>query len=133
MPGMQIPRRLTEVFGEGVAFPVQPLALPFQLGDLQPGQGSGLVRHKGLIRPFILVAIDLSLCRILTMKNMIVAGLGAATGLLLTALSAAAKGEDAVPDHKLSEFKLGDHVSGSEVDLSKQDGKVVVIEYWGTR
>jgi hypothetical protein len=67
------------------------------------------------------------------MKKTILAGLGAATCLLLTTLSAAAKDDAAVPDHKLSEFTLGDHVSGPEVDLSKQKGKVVVIEYWGTR
>lgn len=33
----------------------------------------------------------------------------------------------------LSQFTLGDHLSGSEVDLSAMDGKVVVIEKWGTR
>ena len=66
------------------------------------------------------------------MKKTILAGLGAATCFLLTTQSAAAK-DAAVPDHKLSEFTLGSHVSGPEVDLSKQDGKVVVIEYWGTR
>ena len=38
-----------------------------------------------------------------------------------------------VPDHTLSDFKLGDHISGDKVDLSKLDGKVVAIEYWGTR
>ncbi len=66
------------------------------------------------------------------MKKTIQAGLGAATCILLTTLSAAAK-DDAVPDHNLSEFTLGDHVSGTKVDLSEQEGKVVVIEYWGTR
>jgi len=54
--------------------------------------------------------------------------------MAIAAFSAAARDEkDAVPDHKLSEFKLGDHVSGEKVDLSKMEGKVVAIEYWGTR
>ena len=35
--------------------------------------------------------------------------------------------------HSLSDFKLGDHVSGEKRKLSKLDGKVVVIEWWGTR
>jgi hypothetical protein len=33
----------------------------------------------------------------------------------------------------LSKFSLGAHISGDEVDLSKMSGKVVAIEYWGTR
>ncbi len=66
------------------------------------------------------------------MKNKIL-GLGIAGCFLATAYAAAARDDEkAVPDHTLSEFKLGDHVSG-EVDLSDQEGKVVVIEYWGTR
>jgi hypothetical protein len=36
-------------------------------------------------------------------------------------------------EHSLSDFKLGDHVSGEERKLSKLKGKVVVLEYWGTR
>jgi len=36
-------------------------------------------------------------------------------------------------EHSLSEFKLGDHVSGEKRKLSKLKGKVVVLEYWGTR
>ena len=47
----------------------------------------------------------------------------------LTALPA--KAADA--EHSLSDFKLGDHVSGEERKLSKLKGKVVVLEYWGTR
>ena len=35
--------------------------------------------------------------------------------------------------HTLSDFKLGDHISGEKRKLSKLDGKVVVIEWWGTR
>ena len=52
-------------------------------------------------------------------------------GFGLPALPAA--DEDTVPEHKLSDFKLGDHVSGEKRKLSKLDGKVVVVEYWGTR
>ena len=47
----------------------------------------------------------------------------------LTALPA--KAADA--EHSLSDFKLGDHVSGEERKLSKLKGNVVVLEYWGTR
>ena len=36
-------------------------------------------------------------------------------------------------EHTLSEFSLGEHLSGPEVKLDKLEGKVVVIEYWGTR
>ena len=36
-------------------------------------------------------------------------------------------------EHKLSEFNLGEHLSGPEVKLDQLEGKVVVIEYWGTR
>ena len=36
-------------------------------------------------------------------------------------------------EHTLSEFNLGENVSGPKVKLDKLDGKVVVIEYWGTR
>ncbi|MBK1855360.1 TlpA family protein disulfide reductase [Verrucomicrobiaceae bacterium 5K15] len=39
----------------------------------------------------------------------------------------------ATPKHTLSEFTPGDLVSGPEVDFSKATGKVVVIDYWGTR
>lgn len=53
----------------------------------------------------------------------------ASAGVLFAAASAAA--QDA--EHTLSEFKLGEHISGDKVDLSAQEGRVVVIEYWGTR
>ncbi len=39
----------------------------------------------------------------------------------------------AVPDAKLSDFKLGEHVAGEETNLDRLRGKVVAIEYWGTR
>ena len=58
-------------------------------------------------------------------------GLSAACCLSIT--GSLAIGQDAVPDHTLSDFTLGDHVSGDKVNLSKLEGKVVTIEYWGTR
>mgnify|MGYP003316360476 FL=1 len=36
-------------------------------------------------------------------------------------------------EYTLSDFELGEHVSGEKRKLSNLDGKVVVIEYWGTR
>ena len=65
------------------------------------------------------------------MKKSILIGVSAAYCLAFSAISAI--GQDSVPDHKLSEFKLGDVVSGEKVDFSKMEGKVVTIEYWGTR
>ncbi len=50
-------------------------------------------------------------------------------GLGASALAALAQESE----HKLSDFSLGEHVSGEKVNLDKMDGKVVVIEYWGTR
>ena len=66
------------------------------------------------------------------MKRIILTGMSAACCLALSAISALGQGA-ALPDHNLSEFKLGAHVSGDEVDLSKLEGKVVVFEYWGTQ
>ncbi|NNE92961.1 MAG: hypothetical protein HKN23_15055 [Verrucomicrobiales bacterium] len=62
------------------------------------------------------------------MKRHILFGIGATFSLAFAAIA-----QDAVPDHTLDEFKLGEHVSGDKVDLSKAKGKVVTIEYWGTR
>jgi hypothetical protein len=59
------------------------------------------------------------------------AGLGAI--ICCAALSIAGMAQDTVPDHSLSEFTLGELVSGNEVDFSTLQGKVVTIEYWGTR
>ncbi len=50
-------------------------------------------------------------------------------GVGLTASSSQA----ADAEHSLSDFKLGDHVAGEKRKLSKLQGKVVVLEYWGTR
>lgn len=65
------------------------------------------------------------------MKKKLLFGMSAAFCVAFAAISA--HGQGGVPDHSLSEFKLGEHVSGPEVDLSELDGKVVAIEYWGTR
>ena len=55
--------------------------------------------------------------------------LAIAAGALITA----GRGDEDLPDHKLSEWNVGSTVSGAKVDLSKMYGKVVAIEYWGTR
>jgi hypothetical protein len=36
-------------------------------------------------------------------------------------------------DYKLEDWTLGEIVAGDEMDLSKLDGRVVAIEFWGTR
>ncbi len=54
---------------------------------------------------------------------------GAVLGTGLLALVGAAQGEG----EKLSDFSLGEHISGDDVKLDKLEGKVVVIDYWGTR
>ena len=64
------------------------------------------------------------------MKRKLLISLSTVACLALSAALAAA--QDA-SDVKLSDFKLGEHISGEETDLSKLDGKVVAIEYWGTR
>ncbi|MBN1863891.1 MAG: TlpA family protein disulfide reductase [Victivallales bacterium] len=38
-----------------------------------------------------------------------------------------------VPDHNITEWKLGEIISGPEVKLDELQGKVVVIEFWGWR
>jgi len=50
-----------------------------------------------------------------------------------TALCAITSHAQNLPDFKLSEFKLKKHISGDDVKLSELEGKVVAIEYWGTR
>jgi len=54
-------------------------------------------------------------------------------GVGLTASSSQAADAEPAEEHSLSDFKLGDHVSGEKRKLSKLQGKVVVLEYWGTR
>lgn len=43
------------------------------------------------------------------------------------------KGEVALPDVKVSDFKVGEVVSGAAVDFTNTGGKAVVIEAWGVR
>ncbi len=38
-----------------------------------------------------------------------------------------------VPAHKLSEWEFGETAFGDAVDMEKNQGKVVVLEYWGVR
>jgi len=54
-------------------------------------------------------------------------------GFLMSVGFTASPATAADAEHSLSDFKLGDHVSGEERKLSKLKGKVVVLEYWGTR
>ncbi|CAN5489068.1 hypothetical protein BH23VER1_BH23VER1_11210 [soil metagenome] len=41
--------------------------------------------------------------------------------------------DDALPEHTLSDFTLGKVVSGELKDLKGLEGKVVAVEWWGTR
>lgn len=63
------------------------------------------------------------------MKKSMTMLLGLVCGVGLISLSTDARGAE----HTLSEFKLGEHVSGEKVKLDDLGGKVVVIDYWGTR
>lgn len=51
--------------------------------------------------------------------------------LALCTVAFAAEKKAAVPDAKLSDFKIGAVVSGPAVDLANTGGKAVVIEAWG--
>lgn len=53
------------------------------------------------------------------------------TSIALTAAVFAAEKKGALPDAKVSDFKVGEVVSGAAVDLSNTGGKAVVIEAWG--
>jgi hypothetical protein len=57
----------------------------------------------------------------------------AAVSLFFSAGAVSAQEEASVPDYSLSDFELGEHVAGEKLKLSQLDGKVTVIEYWGTR
>ena len=46
-------------------------------------------------------------------------------------LSVALANDDELPDHNLSEWKIGGIISGEDVKLSDLNGKVVAIENWG--
>jgi hypothetical protein len=41
--------------------------------------------------------------------------------------------DEDLPDHNLSEWRVGDVLIGEKVDLKQAEGKVVAIEYWGTQ
>lgn len=41
--------------------------------------------------------------------------------------------EGNLPDQSLSDYRIGSAVRGEERKLEELEGKVVVIEYWGTR
>jgi hypothetical protein len=38
-----------------------------------------------------------------------------------------------LPDQKLSDYKVGETLRGDEVKSADLEGRVVVIEYWGTQ
>ena len=49
------------------------------------------------------------------------------------AMTQATAQDGELPDHKLSEWKLGDHLFGEEVKMDTLKGRVVVIEEWGVQ
>ncbi|MEN8847013.1 MAG: hypothetical protein ABF377_02920 [Akkermansiaceae bacterium] len=49
------------------------------------------------------------------------------------AMSQAIAQDGDLPDHKLSEWTLGEHLFGDEVEMDTLKGRVVVIEEWGVR
>ncbi len=53
------------------------------------------------------------------------------TALLMATSSWSKDKEDALPNHELSEWKIGDIISGDQVALKDLKGKVVAIENWG--
>ncbi len=53
--------------------------------------------------------------------------------LALASVAFAAEKKAQVPNAKLSDFKVGELLSGDAVDLAKTNGKAVVIEAWGVR
>ncbi len=63
------------------------------------------------------------------MKSMITRSL-LALGL---AMSHATAQEGELPDHKLSEWTLGEHLFGDEVTMKSLKGRVVAIEIWGVQ
>ncbi|MDA0814841.1 MAG: hypothetical protein O3C21_20880 [Verrucomicrobia bacterium] len=66
------------------------------------------------------------------MKNIRLAATVIALGFAgVTTLRVSA--DEDLPDHNLSEWRVGDVLVGEKVDLKKAEGKVVAIEYWGTR
>ena len=54
----------------------------------------------------------------------------ACVGLSLAA-TAAESDTKPVSDKKLSDFKVGEIISGDKVDMKALEGKVVALEFWG--
>lgn len=46
-------------------------------------------------------------------------------------MSSAMAQDGALPDHNLSEWTLGEHLFGDEVEMKNLEGRVVVLEVWG--
>lgn len=67
------------------------------------------------------------------MKNIRLATAAAIAFSIATATSLRVSADEDLPDHNLSEWRVGDVLIGEKVDLKKAEGKVVAIEYWGTR
>ena len=66
------------------------------------------------------------------MKNYLATFVGTAALVVLSNVSwAQDKDPTDVPDHSLSEWKLGELISGTAVKLDDLKGKVVAIEQWG--
>ncbi len=55
------------------------------------------------------------------------------TTIALCSITFAADTKTAVPDAKLSDFSIGEVVSGPAVSLANTGGKAVVVESWGVR
>ena len=53
------------------------------------------------------------------------------TSLALLAAAASLPAAEAVPSAKLSQFKLGAHITGPEATLDSAAGKAVLIDAWG--
>ena len=64
------------------------------------------------------------------MKKLLPSLLGCITITCLT-LTAAEKKKDAVPDHKLSEYRIGEALANDPVTMESVKGKVVLLEMWG--
>jgi hypothetical protein len=54
----------------------------------------------------------------------------AGAGLSLAGFAAESDSK-AVSDKKLSDFKIGEIISGDKVDMKSLEGKVVALEFWG--
>jgi hypothetical protein len=59
--------------------------------------------------------------------------LGCAATVLAAMSIPSLRAAEGLPDQSLSDYKIGETVLGDEVKEEDLAGKVVVIEYWGTR